>query len=146
MAVSLKANFDANQIRQYLLQQQATIEAKVLSALQQVGETFITDARNNNTYKDQTGNLRGSIGYVILKNGVQIFGGFPGNNEGTVIGEQLAEEISTQYPTGFVLIVVAGMDYAAAVESKGYDVLTGSSKLAINGLRKAIERISKKRG
>jgi hypothetical protein len=44
------------------------------------------------------------------------------------------------------VIVVAGMSYAAAVESKGRDVLTGSSQVAVSSLKKAIERINDKTG
>jgi len=40
------------------------------------------------------------------------------------------DDIAAQYPTGMILVVVAGMEYAAAVESKGYDVITGSSREA----------------
>ena len=144
MAVSLRANFDANQIRQYLLQQQERIEAAVLSALQRVGETFITNARNNDTYKDRTGNLRSSIGYVVLKNGEQVGGSFPGSGEGVSTGENVIDDISSRFPTGYVLIVVAGMDYAAAVESKGYDVLTSGSKIAIDDLKKSLQALKNK--
>jgi hypothetical protein len=144
MAVSLRANFDANSIRQYLLQRQQVIEQAVLLRLQRVGESFITNARNNDTYKDRTGNLRNSIGYVVLKNGEQVAGGFPGSGEGVSTGEQVIEEISAKFPTGYVLIVVAGMDYAAAVESKGYDVLTSGSKIAVTDLKKSLQALKNK--
>ena len=35
--------------------------------------------------------------------------------------------MALDYPKGMVLIGVAGMGYAAAVESRGYDVITGSA-------------------
>jgi hypothetical protein len=42
------------------------------------------------------------------------------------------------------LIVVAGMDYAAAVESRGKDVLTASSIKAKNELKQAIKDLKRK--
>ena len=37
----------------------------VMRRLQYLGEQCITEARKNHSYKDQTGNLTSSIGYVI---------------------------------------------------------------------------------
>jgi len=37
-----------------------------------------------------------------------------------------ANQIKSKYK-GLVLIGIAGMEYAAAVEAKGYDVITGSA-------------------
>ncbi|MGV4578106.1 hypothetical protein ACQ1R5_10635 [Ornithobacterium rhinotracheale] len=35
-----------------------------------------------------------------------------------------------KYPRGYVLVVVAGMNYALYVESKGYNVLSTAEQLA----------------
>ena len=46
-------------------------EAKVqksIETLHYVGEEFVNRARSIRTYKDRTGNLRSSIGYVVLFN------------------------------------------------------------------------------
>ena len=48
------------------------------------------------------------------------------SSEGRSKGRSFAMEISTEYPKGFVLIGVAGMSYAAAVEANNFDVITGS--------------------
>ena len=40
---------------------------------------------------------------------------------------KFAELISQEYSKGLVLVGFAGMNYAAAVESKNYDVITGSA-------------------
>lgn len=108
-------------------------ENKLLDALKYEGEYFINQARANGTYKDQTGNLRASIGYVILKDGKEIFASFidGGTKDGKKIAKRESERIiqevvQTEY-RGYVLIGIAGMSYAAAVESKGYDVITGSA-------------------
>jgi hypothetical protein len=62
-------------------------------------------------------------------------------NKGSQIGEEMVGAIAKSYPTGFVLIVVAGMDYAAAVEAKGFDVLTVSGLQAASDLKKALEKL-----
>lgn len=145
MAVSFTPQFTPADVRRLVLQRAKRLEEAVLSRLQQIGEQFVSDAREDGTYTDQTGNLRSSIGYVILKDGVQIEGeGFEtvkDGSAGAARGKALAEEIAADYPRGFVLIVVAGMEYAAAVEAKGYDVLTMSSVKAVSDLKKAMERI-----
>lgn len=122
-------------------------EDSIISRLKLIGEEFIVNARSIDTYKDQTGNLRSSIGYVLLKNGKAIFGSdfeiVKNGRDGQSKGRKYIKELISQYKTGYVLICVAGMDYAASVESKGKDVLTASSKIAEIQLKKAISNIRK---
>jgi hypothetical protein len=94
----------------------------------------VEDAKGISTYKDQTGNLRSSIGYVIMQDGKEIVNNFevmPGpvgsGTEGANIGLQIAGEAARSFPASLVAVVVAGMYYAVYVEAKGLDVLTGSS-------------------
>lgn len=102
------------------------IEQRIIWTLAMVGERFVNDARNIRTYKDQTGNLRSSIGYIIARDGNIIQENIEGKAEGRAQAKKIADEVLRENSKGFVLIVVAGMEYAAAVESKGYDVITGS--------------------
>ena len=93
-----------------------------------MGEQFINKARVNGNYTDQTGNLRASIGYIVLKDGAILNQAFQENKqEGIAQGQKIANEIAQQYTRGFILIGVAGMNYAASVEAKGYDVISGSA-------------------
>jgi len=103
-----------------------SIEQRIIWTLAMVGENFVNDARNIRTYKDQTGNLRSSIGYIIARDGNIIQENIEGKAEGKAQAKKVADEILREDKKGFVLICVAGMEYAAAVESKGYDVITGS--------------------
>jgi hypothetical protein len=141
MAVTPK--FNAADVRKQLLERKQRLEQATLFRLQRVGETFITNARSNDTYKDRTGNLRSSIGYVILKDGVQIGGALPGSKaEGVEKAEAMIRRLTqTDQIKGFILLVVAGMDYAAAVEAKGFDVLTVSGLQAASDLKKALEKL-----
>ena len=154
MAIKIIPNFTKTQITEVLEKRRENLGKAILLRFQRIGETFVTNARNNGNYKDHTGNLRSSIGYVILKDGEQLFENFKSfpsvdpKAEGTSVGSENAkaaiDDIAQQFPTGFVLIVVAGMDYAAAVESKNYDVLTSSSLIAESELKTAIGTIQGK--
>ena len=96
----------------------------------EVGERCITEARDNGSYTDRTGHLRSSVGYVVLLDGVvQSQGNINKHNQ-----EQI-EKIKAKYPKGLVLIVVAGKNYAAYVEAKGYNVLSSAELMAENILK-----------
>jgi glutamine synthetase type III len=103
-----------------------SIEQRIIWTLAMVGEKFVNDARTIRTYKDQTGNLRSSIGYIIARDGNIIQENIEGKSEGRAQAKETANEVLRENSKGFLLIVFAGMEYAAAVESKGYDVITGS--------------------
>jgi len=94
--------------------------------LSYIGEKFVNDARTVGNYRDRTGNLRSSIGYVIGYNGEIKKRNFRGKSLGKAKAKEVSELVLKHSENGFVLIVVAGMEYAAAVESKGYDVISNS--------------------
>lgn len=105
-------------------------EFVILELLKRAGEEFVKLARENGSYKDQTGNLRSSVGYVIVNNGAitaEDFEQVKYGNKGTQEARQLCADLAREYATGYVLIGVAGMNYAAAVEAKGYDVISLSA-------------------
>jgi hypothetical protein len=126
------------------------VENLIIRNLSYVGEHAVTIAREQHTknYTDRTGNLRASVGYVIVKNGEIVFsGGFDpsaaGNRTtdggaGAREGKALAEQLKSNYPDGFVLIVVAGMYYGVYVEKRDYNVVTFTS---IEAKRKANELV-----
>lgn len=96
------------------------------------------DAGPGGSFNDQTGNLRSSIGYIIVYDGKIVKEDF--NHGGGPIGQkegrEFAEYQAALNPTGWVLITVAGMEYAAFVEAKGYDVITGSTLNANSDMNK----------
>lgn len=106
-------------------------------------------------YIDKTGYLRGSIGYAIYKDGATIAENFEGTENGNAGAEaaqgqaaarNLAAEVAGHYSQGVVAVVVCGSEYAAAVESYGYDVLTGSAKELGNIFKEYIEEVKSKYG
>jgi len=147
--MGIKARFTKADVKKMFDIQTKRIDDAILSRLQYIGENFVNNARNNNTYLDQTGNLRSSIGYIIMKNGKVLFENFKEANKGTEkakgvsTGKKFAKELKVGMTKGYVLIGVAGMDYAAAVESRGKDVLTASSIIAKKDLIKAIANFKK---
>lgn len=157
MAVSLKFKISKADIKRMLADRQERIVQAVIFRIQRIGEQFVTNARDNGSYTDRTGNLRSSIGYVILVDGKQLSENFeyfppgdrtkkPKGKSGQSKAKEVIKEIKTNFPRGIVLICVAGMEYAAAVESRGYDVITASSDLAENALKEAIKTIAAKVG
>ena len=121
--------FSTKQLEAQLISWAAKNERKFITALSYIGEEFVNKARSINTYLDDTGNLRSSIGYVIAKNGIVIKRNYEqvgDGNEGVAEGLNLADEVAAQYPTATIVIVTAGMNYALPLESMGLDVLTGS--------------------
>lgn len=122
-------------------------EEKIIQLLSASGELFVRVARLYGNYKDKSGNLRSSIGYVIAKEGKIIVSNFEVSPNGTEKakglerGKQLAKEITKMYPGGYVLIGVAGMDYAACVEAKGYDVVSRACIQCEDYLRRASKKI-----
>ena len=125
---------------------QENAEAAIVETLQAAGEMFVKLARESGSYDNQTGNLRSSIGYVISYNGKSLkdnFQSISGAQSGTAEARQLATKVAAQMK-GFVLIGVAGMTYAAAVESKGFEVISSSSLQAEGWLKKSIQTILKR--
>ena len=121
-----------------------SIEQRIVWGLAEVGEAFVNDARNKTpaegSFTDQTGDLRSPIGWVVARDGNILTAKFEGKTaEGRAQGHKIADEVLRQYSKGFILIVVAGMEYAAAVESKGKDVITGSIPAAKELLKRKIK-------
>lgn len=115
---------------------------KAVKYLAQLGERVVEYARddmsNARHYTDRTGNLRNSIGYVIVQDGRIVDQSFVGNTAPTAgydgdttlahkIGQDYAIEVAQRLSKSKTYLVwVAGMEYASYVEAKGFDVITGS--------------------
>lgn len=73
-------------------------------------------------YIDDTGILRGSIGYMIYDHGQLYRQDFSG--KGSAEGLVAAQTAASKFPNDIVAVVVAGAYYALMVESRGYNVIT----------------------
>ncbi len=132
--------FNKEDLKRQVAERIERIELAVLNRLKYVGERFVKNARERANFTDRTGNLRNSIGYTIFKNGNPVYEQ-ANNNTGGDAAKKVISEHALLFPRGLVLIVVAGMEYAAYVESKNFDVITASSLLAENELKEAINRM-----
>ncbi len=145
--MGITPRFTRGGVTRFLSRQLRSVETTIFDILQINGEQFVAYCRNLNTYKDRTGNLRASIGYVISKDGKTLLSNIEGGGQlGKAKAGQLIKEVQAQYPIGYTLIVVAGMDYAAYVEAKGFDVITGGSQIAAASVKRAFDRLKKKLG
>lgn len=111
----------------------ARLEAVVVRRLLLAGEKCINEARMRGSYTDRTGNLRSSIGYEVVWDGAVVGSGIV---RPTLNGAKAADEcraflssLATQHKDRNCLIVVAGKEYAAYVQNKGYDVLWSAETL-----------------
>ncbi len=84
---------------------------KVQKVMLYTGMEFEQDAKGLRTYTDRTVNLRNSISSELK-----------------------------DIPYGYELLMKAGMSYAAAVESKGYDVITGPARKAVEKFKQRLKK------
>lgn len=130
-------NVTEQDIRGMLEAYLTNVDNAILSALAYVGEECVNEARDNGSYTDRTGNLRSSIGYIVLKNGermiqggnAQYQGKYGDGHEGVEGANALLQRLQGEYPQGYVLIVVAGMNYAVYVEEKYHKNVLQSAEL-----------------
>ena len=127
------------------------VERLTIRALSYLGEQCVIKARDRSSEEswfDQTGNLRSSIGYVIAHNGSIIgysdFQQVKNGSEGVQTGKEFATELIKKYPIGYALVVVAGMNYAEYVEAMdNKDVLATPELFARKELPKMMQKLSK---
>jgi len=130
MRSGLTPLFTTEEIDRWIKKFNDRAEKNMVRLLKMGGEYAVKRARESGNYRDHTGNLRSSIGYLIAKDGTLIeqhftpAGGGSDKKRGVEEARKLAMQVSLSYRRGYVLIVVAGMQYAAAVESRGRDVLS----------------------
>ena len=148
--MAIKQTTPQNIVNAYLDQEIQRREQALLYNLAYVGEMCINEARSTtkaaNNYKDQTGNLRSSVGYVLVHNGRIVqsssFKSVLNGQQGATEGSGYAKQLAKKYRQGIVLILVAGMNYAVHVQNKGYDVLTSAEQMA----ERLVPRIMKQLG
>jgi hypothetical protein len=146
--MAITSNFNESKLRDQLSAFVDEIERKQIERLQFLGEKCVIEARTNRGYMMQTGALSSSTGYMIFKDGVALHGEFSaadgasadGGARGTTRGKQIAEHVGSQ-TKGICLVVVAGMNYALHVETRGYNVLASAEKLAAEELPKMLEKL-----
>lgn len=125
-----------SEVHDMLMREAERVERLTIRALSKLGEQCVTKIRDragDKSWYDQTGNLRSSVGYVIAhnKNIIQYstFNQVKQGSEGVKTGKDLAKELAKRYSNNYVLIVVAGMNYAEFVEAMDNKDVLASTKL-----------------
>lgn len=125
-----------SEVHDMLMRETERVERLTIRALSELGEQCVTKIRDragDKSWYDQTGNLRSSVGYVIAhnKNIIQYstFNQVKQGSEGVKTGKDLAKELAKRYSNNYVLIVVAGMNYAEFVEAMDNKDVLASTEL-----------------
>ena len=125
-----------SEVHDMLMRETERVERLTIRALSKLGEQCVTKIRDragDKSWYDQTGNLRSSVGYVIAhnKNIIQYstFNQVKQGSEGVKTGKDLAKELAKRYSNNYVLIVVAGMNYAECVEAMENKNVLASAEL-----------------
>ncbi len=152
--MALKPKFKPSDINKKLMQDALRIEKAMIETLRRAGEEFVTDAKNKayvnlafrkGVYDDQTSNLKSSIGYFIVKdNRIIDYTLYGESQEGLAAAKNALSEVEPR--KGIRLIGVAGMNYAAYVESMGYNVISSQAMVAIDVVGEQLKKLSKKTG
>lgn len=149
--MGIKPRFRYSDIEKELNADLIAIERNIIRILKRCGEEFVTDAKNGlnisssafpkGDYKDQTANLRSSIGFFILRDNEVIHEKLEGTGQGT--SAALSALRNRQSGSGYRLIGVAGMDYASYLESKGYNVISSQQETTLVNLGNRLKKFSK---
>ena len=138
------AVIDYSDATKYIAKVVANTNRLILRRMAWVGENAVNLQRENGNWTDQTGNLRSSIGYIIVKDGSVVQ---RGNLEQVKNGEQgvqnaisYLEQLASETPQNVVLIIVAGMEYAEYLKKRGYDVLDSAEMYASRELPKQLAK------
>jgi len=141
--------FSSGDVHKMMQQSIQTIDKAIINMLSNLGEKCVNEARNFGDYQDWTSNLRSSVGYIIMLDGNVLHSDFRRSGSGTdgatgmETARSFATSLSGQYPKGYGLIVVAGMNYAAYVETRR-NVLSTSEHLAQTELPRMIAELKSK--
>lgn len=146
--MAIKPNFTKDDVRKRFDAFLNEVEKKQIARLQRLGEMCLVEARTNKGYMMQTGALLSSTGYEVFVDGIAIHSQFDAASGaesnaaemGIKSGQSIAETIG-KGTKGIALVVVAGMNYAAYVEAKGYNVLSSAEHLAERELPRMLEKL-----
>lgn len=146
----MKPKFTSIGLKQKFIKDRKLIERVIIREMLILAEKIVNLCRNLDTYQDDTGNLRSSIGvtlFVGFKPYQSDFVQTPGKGStdgvlGKAAGEaEMAFLAGTVVSSYYSLVIVAGMDYAEEVEARDYAVLSPGQLLAESELPKIIARI-----
>lgn len=145
----IKSGIDESQINDLFTKEMERVDRVIIRTLAAAGAQAVNVARNwaqqRKPYTDQTGNLRSSTGFIILRDGevvhISDFEVVKDGEKGRTEGASYAKSLASEFNVGYVLIVVAGMNYALYVKRRGYDVLDSAELYAENLVPKLLAQL-----
>ena len=128
------------------------IRDEIFRTLSYLGEQCVIKTRDrtaDDSWIDQTGNLRSSVGYAIYEYGRKeiesAFDVVKGGADGSEEGRKMVEELASLYANTYALVVVAAMNYAEYVEAKdNKDVLASTELYARKKISEYIKKALKR--
>ena len=150
--MGVKMTTTKSQILNYISLSMKIVHDEIFRALSYLGEQCVIKIRDrsaNESWIDQTGNLRSSIGYAIYEKGrKEIESAFKivkTGVEGSSEGKKMIDELASSYSNTYALVVVAGMNYAEYVEAKdNKDVLASTELFARKEVGKYLSKAIKR--
>ena len=122
---------------------QQRVERAAIFLMQYLGEELVKYAKDKHNYTDRTGNLTNSISYVVVRNKEIVFGPDQ-STTGQEAALQAALKMIDTLPDCIALVIVAGMNYAAYVEAKGYNVILPAELKAKTDFPQAMKKLMDK--
>lgn len=133
--MGIVTNVDPIRLAEFIKRAEQELTDQVKIQLNYLGQECVTKVRKRGSaesWTDQTGNLRSSIGAAIVEGGnvkycEQIKAVSSTGKNGVTAGEKALKEAAGRYRDTYALVVSAGMEYASYVENmNGKDVLAST--------------------
>jgi len=150
--MAVKAEFKVEgleALQRKLTERKEAIKRVLDMKILQLAEEAVTHAKQNKGYADRTANLKNSISYALFYDGelvTKMIGEIPkpemapadhGGVETAL--DSFSSEDGVVRPSGYSLVIVAGMEYGAYVEHRGYNVLYLTKHFLRKEMRKMME-------
>lgn len=154
--MGIEATFDFRKFEELMYSIPDIISEEIIRSLSYLGEQCVRrvrDRHGDDSWYDQTGNLRSSIGYAVYEHGKTMiesaFAQVKDGKDGTKSGKDYIAKLASKYAETYALVVVAGMEYADYVEAmKNKDVLASTELWAKaeadRYIQQAIDRASQR--
>ncbi len=132
--MGIEAKFSINALDELLNAVPDILAGEIIRSFSYLGEQCVKRVRDRTgkeSWFDQTGNLRSSIGYAVYDHGKTViesaFSQVKSGAEGSSKGKKTIDELASKYAQTYALVVVAGMEYAEIVEAmNNKDVLAST--------------------
>lgn len=150
--MGVKMTTSMTEVEAVMRQSLQILRDEIVRALSYLGEQCVIKVRDRSAMEswiDQTGNLRSSVGYAIYERGRKeiesAFNIVKSGREGAAEGKKMIDELASMYSNTYALVVIAAMSYAEYVEAKeNKDVLASTELFASKEINKYLNQALKR--